>query len=58
MTICLGKSCSFDLPCVYFVYLCQVLCLLLSLFGVEGGIRDMVALIPDHCLSFYFTIKW
>ena len=23
-------------------------------FGVEGGMLDLIALVPDHCLSFYF----
>ena len=24
-------------------------------FGIEGGVWDVIALIPDHCLSIYFT---
>ena len=24
-------------------------------FGFEGGIWDMIVLVPDHCLSFYFN---
>ena len=38
MTTCLGKSC------------------LLSLFfpfGIEGGMWDVIVLIPDYCLSIY-----
>lgn len=23
-------------------------------FGFEGGTLDLIALVPDHCLSFYF----
>ena len=23
-------------------------------FGIEGGMWDVIALIPDHCLSIYF----
>ena len=25
-------------------------------FGLECGICDLIVLIPDHCLSFYFTL--
>ena len=25
-------------------------------FDLEGGMRDMIVLVPDHCLSFYFTL--
>ena len=24
-------------------------------FGIEGGVRDEIVLIPDHCLSIYFA---
>ena len=24
-------------------------------FGFEGGIWDLIVLVPDHCLSFYIT---
>ena len=24
-------------------------------FGIEGGMWDVIVLIPDHCLSIYFT---
>ena len=24
-------------------------------FGFEGGMWDFIILVPDHCLSFYFT---
>ena len=28
-------------------------------FGIEGGIWDLIVLIPDHCLSIYFkTLTW
>ena len=29
---------------------------LLSLFGIEGGMWVVIVLIPDHCLSIYFPI--
>ena len=39
MTICLGKSCSFGLLCVFFVNVYQSLCLFFP-FGVEVGMWD------------------
>ena len=27
-------------------------------FGFEGGMRDLIVLIPDHCLSIYFPMLW
>ena len=30
----------------------QVMCVLLSPFGFEGGMWDLIVLMPDHCLSF------
>ena len=52
MTTYLGKSYLFALLCVSFVNVCQSLCVLLSFSGFEGGVRDLIVLIPDHCLSF------
>ena len=34
----------------------QFVCVLLSLFGFEGGMWDLIVLVPDHCLSFDFSI--
>ena len=31
-------------------------CVLLSLLGIEGGMWDVIILIPDHCLSIYFVL--
>ena len=28
----------------------------LSLFGSEAGMWDLIVLVPDHCLSFYFLL--
>ena len=25
-------------------------------FGIEGGMLDVIVLIPDHCLSIYFVV--
>ena len=55
MTTCLGKSCSFGLLYVSFVNVHQI-CVCPSFpFGIECGMWDMTVLIPDHCLSIYFT---
>ena len=52
MTTYLGKSCSFCLPRVPFV---KFMYLVISLFGFEGRIWDLIVSVPDHCLSFYFS---
>ena len=57
MTICLGKSSSFGLPRVLFVNCCQFMYLVISLFGFEGGMWDLIVSVPDHCLSFYFECR-
>ena len=44
MITCLGKSCSFG----------QILCVSFFPFGIEGGMWDVIVLIIDPCLSFYF----
>ena len=54
MTTCLGKNCSFGLPHVPFVNCCQFIYLVISLFGFEGMMWDLILSVPDHCLSFYF----
>ena len=54
MTTYLGKSCSFCLPGVPFVNCRQLMYLVISLFGFEGRIWDLIVSVPDHCLSFYF----
>ena len=51
----LGKSCSFGLPRVFFVNCRQFMYLVISLFGFEGRMWDLIVSVPDHCLSFYFT---
>ena len=54
MTNYLGKSCSFCLPRVPFVSCRRFVCLVISLFGFEGRIWDLIVSVPDHCLPFYF----
>ena len=61
MTIYLGKSCSFDLLCVFFVKVyhfararvCVSVCESFP-FSFEGGILDLVVLVPDHCIFLFF----
>ena len=55
MTTCLRKSCSFGLLSVSFVNFYEFVFVLLSLFGFEGGLWDLIVLMPDHCLSVYFV---
>ena len=55
MTTYLGKRCSFGLPRVPFVNCRQFMYLVISLFGFEGRIWDLIVSVPDHCLSFYFA---
>ena len=54
MTTYLGKRCSFCLPRVPFVNCRQFMYLVISLFGFEGRIWDLIVSVPDHCLFFYF----
>ena len=55
MTAYLGKRCSFGLPRVPFVNCRQFMYLVISLFGFEGRMWDLIVSVPDHCLSFYFV---
>ena len=55
MTTYLGKSCSFGLPRVPSVNCRQFTYLVISLFGFEGRMWDLIVSVPDHCLSFYFA---
>ena len=55
MTACLGKSYSFCLLYLSFVNVnLSFLCVLFFPFGFEGGMWDLIVLIPDHCPSIYF----
>ena len=55
MTNYLGKSCSFCLPRVPFVSCRRFVCLVISLFGIEGRIWDLIVSVPDRCLPFYYN---
>ena len=54
MTTCFGKE-------LFIRFTVRVLCERLSVcvcvsftFVSEGGMWDLIVLVPDHCLSFYF----
>ena len=53
MITCLGNSCSCGLPCVSFVNDYLFVCASFP-FGFEGGLCDLIVLIPGYCLSIYF----
>ena len=57
------QSCSFHLRTVCVLRWCLSVseCIFCECFffpfGFEGGMWDLIALVPDHCLSFYFAMK-
>ena len=55
MTTCLGKSCLFGFLYVSFVNVYYFVCDSFP-FGFEFGMWDFVMLIPNHCLSIYFSL--
>ena len=55
MIICLEKNQLFGLPCVSCVNLYQFSVFASFPFGSEGGMWDLIVLVPDHCQSFYFS---
>ena len=55
MTTWLGKCSRFGLLCVPFVNVNQFLCVSFFSFGFEGGMWDLIVLIPDRCLSISFS---
>ena len=56
MPTCLGKSYSFvGLLCESFVNVLQMYVCVSFPFSFDGGMRDLVVLIPDQCHSVYFV---
>ena len=53
MTICLGKRSSLGLMCVSFMNFIN-LCSSFP-FSFDGGLWNLIVLIPDHSLSIYFS---
>ena len=54
MTTCLGKSYSFGEPRVPLRKLLSIYVFSYFPFGFKGRMWDLIASVPDHCLSFYF----
>ena len=50
-----GKE-LFGLPLVPSVNCCQVMYLVISPFRFEGRMWYQIVSVPDHCLSFYFSL--
>ena len=54
MTTCFEKSCAFRFTvCVLHGRLSICVCVSFPI-GVKGRMWDLITLIPDHCLPFYF----
>ena len=56
MTTCLEKSCSINCTCLSWALVKLCVCPSVP-FGIEGGVKGVIVLIPDHCLSIYFIKK-
>ena len=52
MTTCFVKSCSIGFLCVFFRKRLSVDSFASFSFGFEGGMLDLIALVPEDCLSF------
>ena len=55
MTTSLRKSCFFGLLCADFENVYQILCVSFFPFWFEGGMWDVIALIPDQSFTIYLT---
>ena len=54
MTTCLGRA-VYSVYCACLLWAFVKFCVCPSFpFGIEGGMWDVIVLIPDHCLSIYF----
>ena len=47
------SSCSFG-TCLSWTLVRFCVCPSFS-FGIEGGVWDVIVIIPDHCLAIYFS---
>ena len=56
MTTYLGKRCSFCLPRVPFVNCRQFMYLVISLFGFEGRIWDLIVSVTVLIIAYLFTL--
>ena len=55
MTTCLGKELFIRFTASAFRKLLPIYVFRYFPFGFEGKMWDLIASVPDHCLSFYFT---
>ena len=56
MTTCLGKELFIRFTARAFRKLLSAYVFSYFPFGFEGRIWDLILSVPDHCLSFYFTL--
>ena len=57
MTTCLGKDLFFGFFCMSFINILSICVFTSFTFGLEGEIWDLLVIIPDHWLSFYFDFE-
>ena len=55
MITCIEQSCLFGILYVSFMNVYQFVRVLSLPFGLVGGMWDLIALIPDRCLSIYVS---
>ena len=56
MATCLGKRCSF-VNCMCLSWTLVTFCVCPSFpFAIEGGMWDVIILIPDYCIAIYFNM--
>ena len=56
MTTCLGKKLFIRFTARAFRQLLSIYVFSQFPFGFEGKMWDLIASVPDHCLSFYFAV--
>ena len=59
MNTCSGKRAVHSVNCACLSRALVKFCVCPSFpFGIEGGMWDVIVLIPDHCLSIYFVLAF
>ena len=56
MTTCLGKEMFIRFTARAFHKLLSIYVFSYFPFGFEGRMWDLIVSVPDHCISFYFTL--
>ena len=56
MTTCMGKELFIRFTARAFRKLLLIYVFSYFPFGFEGSMWDLIVSVPDHCLSFYFTV--